>query len=620
MDINSSILDSANLKKLTDLKNPKVLKVVEEYIKLCKPAKVKVLAGTPDDLTYIRELAIKNGEEKPLKSAGHTIHFDGVKDQGRDTKNTRIMLPKGKFIGKHINTIDKEEGLKEILGLLDGAMKGRTLLVSFYCLGPINSEFSIPALQMTDSAYVTHSENILYRQGYDQFKQLAGSPNFFYFIHSSGELDERKNTKDISKRRIYMDLEEERVFTINNQYAGNSVGLKKLALRLAISKAAKEDWLCEHMFVMGVHPPGKDRVTYFTGAFPSACGKTSTAMVPGQSIIGDDIAYIKKDKEGRARAANVEQGIFGIIKDVSAGDDPVIHKTLTTPGEVIYSNVLIKEGTPYWLGMGQELPKDGENFSGQWHEGKKDADGKDIKPAHPNARYSFRIKELKNADPKADAPEGVVVDGIIYGGRDSDTSPAVYQSLGWSHGVFIGAALESETTTAVIGQEGVRKHDPMANLDFLVIPFGVYIKNHLKFGDDLDKTPLIFATNYFLKENDKFLNTRLDKKVWLLWMEGRVHEEYSAIESPVGLLPKYEDLTNLFKVALNKDYTKGEYVKQFSIRISKQLERLDRIEKIYREEEHIPGVFYEHIKQQRARLLNAKKRFKKDVVSPEEFE
>ncbi|MBN2518470.1 MAG: phosphoenolpyruvate carboxykinase (GTP), partial [Candidatus Altiarchaeota archaeon] len=277
MDVPKSVLDEKNLARLEAVKNKKVLAVVEEYVTICKPSKVTVLTGTKDDIDYVRDLAMKNGEEKPLKTKGHTIHFDSSKDQGRDTKNTRILLPKGKFLGRHINTFDRDGGLKEVLGLLDGMMKGKEMLVGFYCLGPLDSEFSICALQLTDSAYVIHSENIMYRQGYEQFRKLRGSPNFFYFVHSAGEL-ENNVTKNVDKRRIYMDLEEERVFTINNQYAGNSMGLKKLALRLAISKAAQEDWLCEHMFIMGVHPPGKTRTTYFMGAFPSACGKTSTAM------------------------------------------------------------------------------------------------------------------------------------------------------------------------------------------------------------------------------------------------------------------------------------------------------------------------------------------------------
>ena len=184
--------------------------------------------------------------------------------------------------GLNINYILKDEGLPEIRSFLDGIMEGKEMLISFFSLGPTNSPFSLRAMQITDSAYVTHSEKILYRSGYEEFKRLEGSDDFFYFLHSAGRLVNNV-TADIDKRRIYIDLEENRVYTVNNQYAGNSVGLKKLAFRLAIQKAQREGWLAEHMFLMGVKgKPG--RTTYFTGAFPSACGKTSTAMLPGQAL------------------------------------------------------------------------------------------------------------------------------------------------------------------------------------------------------------------------------------------------------------------------------------------------------------------------------------------------
>ncbi|MFH0874616.1 MAG: phosphoenolpyruvate carboxykinase (GTP) [archaeon] len=609
-------MDKNSAKKLAKLNNSHVDSIIEKYAKLCRPRKITVLSGSDEDLEYIRTLSLKNCEEKPLNISGHTIHFDGYFDQGRDAQNTKILLPKGKMLSKSINTIDRDDGLDEILNLLDGIMEGKEMLVCFFCLGPNESIFSIPALQITDSAYVAHSESILYRKGYDEFVNLNGTDKFFHFIHSAGKLTSNNNSIDVDKRRIYMDLEEERVFTINNQYAGNSVGLKKLALRLAISKANREGWLCEHMFVMGVHPPGKERVTYFTGAFPSACGKTSTAMVPGQSIIGDDISYLRAGEDGLCYAANVEQGIFGIIQDINPIDDPVIHKALTTKRELIMSNILVKNGNPYWLGMGQELPANGENFSGEWSEGKMGHDGKEILPAHKNARYTIRINELENADPNLHNKKGVPVSGIIYGGRDSDTSPPVIESLSWSHGVFIGSALESETTSAKIGQEGVRVHDPMANMDFLVIPLGTYINNHLKFGEILDETPKIFATNYFLKENGKFLNQKVDKKVWLLWMEGRIHNEYDAIETPIGFIPKYDDLQLLFRKTFNRDFSKEDYVKLFSIRTEKLLDRLLRIEKIYADEQDVPIIFHEHLMQQRKRLAEAKEKFKKETITP----
>lgn len=619
MEVNKPILDDENLKKLEALNNPKVMGVVEKYVNLCKPAKVTVLTDSKEDIDYVRELSIKNGEEHKLATEGHTVHFDGAVDQARDKGNTVVLVPEGLKLSKVINTKNREEGLKEVHEILEGIMEGKEMVIRLFCLGPLNSKFSISALQLTDSAYVGHSEDLLYRAGYEQFKNLKNKDDFFYFVHSAGKLDERGNTVNIDKRRIYMDLQEERVITVNNQYAGNSLGLKKLALRLAISKASKEDWLCEHMFVMGIKPEGKNRVTYFTGAYPSACGKTSTAMVPGQSMIGDDIAYIRPGEDGRPYAVNIEQGIFGIITDVNPKEDPIIYKVLTTPREMIFSNILVNDGKPYWLNMGQDIPDSGKNFSGTWTKGKKDTKGNEIPPAHKNARYTIRISELDNADPKADDPEGVPIDGFLYGGRDSDTSVPICQSLSWSHGVFVGACLESETTSATLGKEGVRKISPMANMDFLTVPLGVYIQNHLKFGEELDKTPLVFATNYFLKKDGKFLNSKLDKKVWLMWMEGRVHNEYDAIETPVGFIPKYDDLKDLFKQVFDKDYTEEEYVEQFSIRVPMWLEKMDRIEQIYSLEEKIPKVFLDHLEQQRQRLKEAKEKYGKEDIAPADF-
>ncbi len=619
MNIDQAILSEENFQKIKALNNPHVEKIVEEYVKLCQPAKVSVITDSFTDVAYVRQQALALREERKLAMPGHTIHFDGISDQGRDKKNTRLLVTPDMKVSKIIDVKDRDEGLKEITGIMDGIMKGKECFVRFFCLGPRNSRFSIAALQITDSAYVAHSEDLLYRIGYEQFMNLNGSDDFFYLVHSAGVLDERGNTKNISDRRIYIDVLGKKVLTVNNQYAGNSVGLKKLALRLAIYKANKEDWLTEHMFIMGVKPEDKKRVTYFTGAFPSACGKTSTAMVPGQQIVGDDIAYIRHAEDGKAYAVNIEQGIFGIIEDVNPVDDPVIYEALTTPRELIFSNVLVKNDTPFWLGMGQTLPAEGENFSGDWVKGKTDAKGNDIPAAHKNARYTIRLSELKNVDPKLYDPEGVPVSGIIYGGRDSDTSVPVYQSFDWAHGMFIGASLESETTAATLGAVGVRELSPMANLDFLVVPLGTYLSNHIKFGDRLIVKPLVFSTNYFLKENGKFLNEKVDKKVWLMWMEGRVHGEYGAIETPIGYIPKYEDIAKLFKKIFEKKFSRDDYDRQFSIRIDKFLEKLDRVEKAYMEEEGIPQEFYVIMEMLRNRLTTAKQKFGKSIIAPGEF-
>ena len=619
MKIDRNILSDENKKKLEGINNPHVEKIVEEYVNLCKPAKVTVITDSDTDIKYVRELALTTGEEKKLSMEGHTIHYDGYYDQARDKSNTRVLLTGDMKLSKAINTIDRDEGLREIHEIMNGSMKGKEALVRFFCLGPLNSRFSISALQITDSTYVAHSEDLLYRSGYGQFKLLNGSDNFFCFVHSAGQLDERGNSKDIDKRRIYIDVVGNKVLSVNNQYAGNSIGLKKLALRLAIYIANNEDWLTEHMFIMGVQPEGKNRKTYFAGAFPSACGKTSTAMIPGQTIVGDDIAYIRIGDDGKSYAANIEDGIFGIIENINPIDDPVIYETLTTPRELIFSNILVHDDKTYWLEMGKETPAKGINHSGEWKIGKKDNEGNEIGLAHKNARYTVRMNDLENVDPKFNDPNGVPISAIIFGGRDSDTSVPVYQSFNWEHGIFVGASLESESTAATLGKQGVRNFSPMANLDFLVVPLGAYIDNHLKYGKDLKHVPLIFSTNYFLKGNDRFLNEKVDKKIWLLWMEGRVHNEYRAIETPIGYIPEYKDLQELFRQIFNRNYDFDAYIMQFTIRIKKFLDKINRIEKIYNDEESIPDVFLKTMTTLKQRLLDAQERFGKDLVEPEEF-
>lgn len=622
------VLDEKDLQKLKDLNNEHVVNLLNQYIDLLKPSKVYVITDDDEDIQFVRQQAIEIGEEAKLKMEGHTLHYDSYYDQARDKANTKVLVTPEMKMSKKINQIDREEGLKEIFSIMDGIMKGKEMIVRFFVLGPLNSEFSIPALQFTDSWYVAHSEDLLYRRGYEQFKKLNGSDNFFFFVHSAGVLDGNVTNKEsIDKaRRIYIDLKGNRVLTMNNQYAGNSLGLKKLALRLAIYKANNEDWLAEHYFIMGIHPEGKDRVTYCAGAYPSACGKTSTAMMPGQTIVGDDIAYVR-NIDGEARAVNIESGVFGIIRDVNPIDDLIIYQALTTPRELIFSNVLVNDEAPYWLGMrfktssptiqGPELPKSGMNHSGQnWKLGDKDPEGREINYCHPNARFTLRIPELANADPHLHDPEGACIDGIFYGGRDSDTNVPIYESLSWEHGVFVGATIESETTSATLGKEGVRTLSPMANMDFLVVPLGKYLENHRRFGNNLKMPPKVFATNYFLKIYGKYTNEKVDKKVWLVWAEGRMHSEYDVIETPIGLIPKYEDLKKLFKEIFGRDYSEKEYLDQFSLRIGKLLEKLGRMESQFGEEPNIPDFFWDILQKQREELIEMKEKYGTDIVSP----
>lgn len=614
-------LEGVNYEKLMAIDNPALHQFVAHYIEICNPDRVFVCTDSSEDIRYIRESAIRNGEEAKLAIEGHTVHFDGYYDQARDKENTKFLVPEGVDLGPNINAIDKEEGLRELQEIMKNIMKGHELYVCFFCLGPLRSEFSIPCIQLTDSSYVAHSEHLLYRPGYEEFKRLGPSARFFRFVHSEGELDENKVSKNIDKRRIYIDTEEGIVYSFNTQYGGNTIGLKKLAMRLAIRRASEEGWLTEHMFVMGIHGPG-GRVTYFTGAFPSLCGKTSTSMMPGETIVGDDIAYLRK-KNGKVYAVNVERGMFGIIQGINSKDDPILWKTLHSPNEIIFSNVLVTEDRRvYWIGKDGDVPKRGFNHSGEWTPGKRDAKGNEITPSHRNARFTLQLKILENVDPKLEDPEGVEIGGIIYGGRDSDTWVPVEESFDWTHGIITkGAALESETTAATLGKEGVRKFNLMSNLDFVSIPLGKYIQCNLDFGNSIDNPPSIFSVNYFLKdENGNFLNEKTDKAVWLKWMELRSRKEIGAIETPTGFIPCYEDLKRLFKEVLKKDYSREDYIKQFSLRVPENLSKIERIIKIYRSRvPDTPPILFKVLQEQRQRLEKVRDKFG-NSVSPFDLE
>lgn len=612
-------LSDSDYKKLCAISIPKVHEFIAKSADLCNAEHIFICSDSPEDKNFIREQAIATKEEAHLNIKGHTIHFDGYHDQGRDREATKYLVPKRVHLSKALNQIDRQEGLAKVKGILRDSMTGRTMICRFLSLGPTNSVFTILGLQCTDSWYVAHSEDLLYRPGYKVFTQSSPDTDFLRVLHSSGKLTERMVSAEHDKKCIYIDYMDNTIYSVNTQYAGNSIGFKKLAFRLAIRKANTEGWLAEHMMLMGVHGPG-GRKTYFAGAFPSACGKTSTAMLPGETILGDDIAYIR-EIDSVARAVNVESGIFGIITDVNPVDDVSIYNVLHEPGEIIFSNVLIKDGKPYWLGMGSELPEDGVNFSGEWHRGKKDEAGNEIPAAHKNARYAVTLSALENCDSELENPVGVEVRGIMYGGRDTKAYVPVQQSFDWEHGIIAyGASLETETTFATIGKEGVPEINMMSIQDFISIPLGKNVRNNLDFGKKVEKPPVVFGVNYFLQDKKgNYLNDPKDKHVWVKWMELRVHGEVGAIQTPTGYIPEYEDLRKLFKQVRDKDYTKEEYVAQFSIRVQENMAKIKRVRKFYKKNvTYTPEAVFWVLNQQYERLLNAKEKYG-NYISPEKF-
>ncbi|MEM3850713.1 MAG: phosphoenolpyruvate carboxykinase (GTP), partial [Thermoplasmata archaeon] len=595
------------IEKIKAIENKKLYEFIDFYIQLLNPSSIFVVSSDKKDEEYIKNRAIEIGEEGKLSKEKQTYHFDNYYDQARDKENTRVLLPKEEDL-PFINVMERKKGIEEIHSLMKNQMIGKTMYIGFFSLGPLNSKFSELAVQITDSAYVMHSELILYRNAYEKFKN---EPNleFLKFVHSQGELDERKTSINLKNRRIYFDLEGMTGFAVNTQYAGNTVGLKKPGFRITIYKAFKEGWLSEHMFLMGVNGPN-GRVTYFTGAFPSMCGKTSTCTLPGERLVGDDLVFIKPIN-GVARAINIENGVFGIIDGINKKDDPIIWDVLHSDSEIIFSNVLVSEGKPYWTGMGEQIPDKGINHSGEWWMGKRDSEGKEIPPSHKNARFTVRLSAFSNLDRKAlESEEGVEIGGIIFGGRDSDTCPPICEAYDWLHGVLKGAVIESETTAATLGKEGIRSFNPMSIIEFLSIDLGKYLQNYIEFGKKLRQKPKIFSVNYFLRDkNGKFLNEKTDKAIWLKWMELRVHNEVDAIKTPVGYIPKYEDLRNLFYKVQGKEYRIEDYEKQFTIRVPELLAKNERIMKIYENIKTTPKELFDEMKKEKEKLLEIREKY-----------
>lgn len=597
------VVDERSQTIIGQLNCPAFNELLLDAIELMKPSSLYIQTSSKEEIDYARSNALAQGEEYQLAIPGHTYHFDSPDDQGRDKKNTLILLDDQSGLDAGVMTRDRKEGTAHIREIMNGCMEGKQMLVAFYCLGPVGCSFSKTAVQFTDSWYILHSENILYRNGFTQMvnrhtKETSANRSFYAFYHSVGRTDNAHRPIDIDKRRIYINPVERLVYTINNSYAGNALACKKLALRLAIYDSnhhPERNNLTEHMFLSTFANPciPSDKLNV-CGAFPSACGKTSTSMAPGSSIIGDDMVYMQivDDNMGirRCKAVNIEAGMFGIIAGVNSSDDPLIYDCLTSERECIFSNVLVgDDGKPYWDGMyhGKSkndmvnefglLPSTGQNYKGAWTK-------PELPIMHGNARFTLSLKELKNVSPELDNPDGVDVDLILYGGRDSNTCPPVYQAHNWAHGVYIGSSIESETTAATLGAQGVVVSNPMANLDFLIIPVPMYLENHVRFGRLLgSRAPKVFGVNYFLKDpsTGEYLNSKLDKKVWVAWACGRTRGHYRAKCTPIGWIPYYEDLQTLFRSELGVDYTEEQYNVQFTINVDNYIQKMVRIMKLY---------------------------------------
>jgi phosphoenolpyruvate carboxykinase (GTP) len=494
--------------------------------------------------------------------------------------------------------------------------------------GPIGAWVSNPALEISSSAYVFHSAELLYRNAYTHFNQEVERLNHFYAnIHSQG----LNRPEDLPNARVFMDRSHWTTYSMNCTYAGNTLLMKKGNHRFSVDKAVYEHRgteQSEHMFITGMQGPD-DRITWFTGAAPSGCGKTTTAMA-GDYFVGDDLAQMWIADDGTIRSINPECGIFGIVEDVNWEGDPMLMKCLRHPGtEVIWSNVLIDEdGVPQWVGIGEKQPEKGLNFQGVWKSGMTDENGKEIPMSHPNSRCTLLSTALNNYSEFAEDPKGVETRVITYSGRDSDTMPPVWVAKNSDHGVTIGACIVSAATATEVGATGVRR-SPWANAPFIPGALGDYMDAQFKFfGSDKiaqNKKPILAGLNYFLTQearggkSKKLLGEKKDVKVWLSWLEKRAHNEVAFINTPIGHLPRFEDLKTLFKQKINKEYDRELYNKQFALYIDNILSRIDLQLDAYGKESNIPQTLFDVLKEQRDGLM-ALKHIYGSVVTPAQLE
>lgn len=617
--------DKEDIIKLKKIKNEEVILKIANAISMINPDSVFVHTGSEDDIKKVREMSLKIGAERPLALKGHTIHFDLPEEQGRVVDKTLYIVNEDEEVSSLARKIARKDAYEHVKKFMTDIGKRKTLLIGFFSRGPIGAKAAIPALEITTSPYVMHSADILYRHVYDRFdEECRRRGHFFTNVHSEG----LNRLEDLPNARVLMDRSWLTTFSMLFTYAGNTLLLKKGNHRFAVDLAvyfSKETELSEHMFITGMRGKG-GRKTYFAGAAPSGCGKTTTAMV-GTDFIGDDLAQLWIADDGTLRAVNPECGIFGIVQDVNREGDPYLMKVMRGEGyEVIWSNVLIDEkDEPHWVGDGDEVPRKGVNYTGEWQPGKVDESGRPVPMSHPNSRATLSNRDIENYNIKdAEDPRGVVIKVITYSGRDADTMPPVWVARNLDHGVMIGASVLSEATATEVGVKGERPQ-PWANEPFIPGPLGHYMDAQFRFFNSakLKNKPIISGLNYFLThgarggEGKKLLGEKRDVKVWLGWLELRANGEVSAVETPIGFIPKYEDLKKLFS-EIGKEYPKDLYDKQFSFYVDNIMARIALMEESYRKEKDIPARAFEVYNEQREGLTALRAKYG-PVVSVEQL-
>ena len=576
--------------------NKKVLQFVDEAVALAKPDKVVWIDGSEAQLEALRKEAIASGEMIKLndeKLPGCLYHRTKPNDVARVEGRTFICSRRKEDAGPTNNWMDPEEMYKKLKAIAKDSMIGRTMYVIPFSMGAVNSPFAKIGIETTDSIYVVLNMAIMTRIGQKVLDRLGDSEDVVRGFHAKCNVDE-------NERYIVQFPEDNAIWSVNSAYGGNVLlGKKCFALRIASYQGKNEGWMAEHMLILGVEKPNGE-TKYVTAAFPSACGKTNLAMLIPPEVytkkgyrvytVGDDIAWLRVGADGRLYAINPEAGFFGVAPGTNEKSNP--NALASTRKNTIFTNVAInpEDNTVWWEGLTKTPPARLIDWKGNpWTPDMKDADGKPVKAAHPNSRFTAPAINCPCISSEFEAPNGVPISAIIFGGRRAATTPLVYQSTSWDNGVFVGSIMASETTAAAAGAVGVVRRDPMAMLPFCGYHMGDYFQHWIDMGKKIKVQPKIFNVNWFRTDSEgHFIWPGFGDNMRVLdWILKRCEETVDADETAIGYVPKPEDI-NLEGCGVDEETLKGllnvdtetwkkeaegikEFYKKFGDRLPKEL-------------------------------------------------
>ena len=530
--------------------NKTVLAWLEEMKAMTQPDKVIWIDGSEEQLEALRKEAVETGEMIKLneeKLPGCYYHRTAENDVARVESRTFICTPTQEEAGPINNWMAPDEMYAKLKKLYTGSMKGRTMYVIPYSMGPVGSPFSKIGIELSDSIYVVLNMAIMTRVGQKVLDTLGDNPDFVKCLHAKKDVDPEE-------RYIVQFPQDSTIWSINSAYGGNVLlGKKCFALRIASYLGMKEGWMAEHMLILGLENP-KGEIKYICAAFPSACGKTNLAMlIPPEYLkkkgykvwtVGDDIAWLRIGPDGRLYAINPEAGFFGVAPGTSEKTN--YNALQATKKNTIFTNVAINnaDNTVWWEGLDKNPPEDATDWLGNKVNG-KEVTANGGKLAHPNSRFTAPAINCPCISSEFENPLGVPVSAIVFGGRRAKCAPLVYQSRDWTHGTFVGATMASETTAAAAGAVGVVRRDPMAMKPFVGYNMADYWGHWLEMGEKLgDKAPKIFHVNWFRKDDEgNFMWPGFgDNMRVLLWILDRCEGKVGAEETAIGYVPKVEDI------------------------------------------------------------------------------